>query len=114
MQSACDNKYVDKLAFKCENKIYGKRKTKQYSPGRWPLWNPEFSMCRFLRSKRASCEEGDMVMKSDARLGGRPGLELDVSTKQYTINAPSGLVERNPCGGANQEAAQRGGKSRIM
>lgn len=51
-----------------------------------------------------------MVMKSEARLGGRPGLELDVSTKQYTINAPSGLVGRNPCGGSNQEAAQRRSK----
>ncbi|KAK3853871.1 hypothetical protein Pcinc_039613 [Petrolisthes cinctipes] len=58
-----------------------------------PLGKPGFSMCLFLRSKSDSWE-GDIVMKSEARLGGRPGLELEVSTKQYTINTPSGLVRK--------------------
>lgn len=61
-------------------------------------------MCLFLRSKSDSWE-GDIVMKSEARLGGRPGLELEVSTKQYTINTQSGLVRKG-----TQAAAIMGSK----
>lgn len=41
---------------------------------------------------------GAIVMKSEALLGGRPGLELEVSTKQYTINIPHGLVRKGTLG----------------
>lgn len=49
---------------------------------------------------------GAIVMKSEALLGGRPGLELEVSTKQYTINIPLGLVRKGTLGGAGRDRSR--------
>lgn len=57
-------------------------------------------------SKRAS-GLGAIVMKSEALLGGRPGLELEVSTKQYTINIPLGLVRKGTLGVAAQRSREK-------